>query len=98
MKTFVPRIFAIVITAIVLFGCVENKPFRLLGIDDDNYHNQKPYFDEVKVSNDRTFQISFVEFDERGDFWDRRQLGRANISIQKTKKPILLVTYIHGWH
>jgi hypothetical protein len=91
------KITALLGTAL-LFSCVENKPFRLLGIDDDNYHNQKPYFDEVRVSGDRTFQISFVEFDERGDFWDRRQLGRANISIQKTKKPILLVTYIHGWH
>lgn len=91
------KIVALLGTAL-LFSCVENKPFRLLGIDDENYHNQKKYFDEVKVSGDRTFQISFVEFDERGDFWDRRQLGRANISIQKTKKPILLVTYIHGWH
>ena len=70
------KIVALLGTAL-LFSCVENKPFRLLGIDDENYHNQKKYFDEVKVSGDRTFQFFFVEFDERGDSgigvsWDAR--------------------------
>ncbi len=82
----------------ILFGCVANKPFRLLGIDDKNYPNQKSSFDEISISEGRTYRISFIEFDEKGDFWDRRQLGRANNKIRDTKKPVLLVIYIHGWH
>ena len=50
------------------------------------------------VSLDRTVQLSFVEFDEKGDFWDRRQLGRAGRHIENAKKPVLLVLFIHGWH
>jgi hypothetical protein len=92
------RTVSALLSATLLFGCVENKPFRMLGIDDKNYHHQKPYFDEVPLGKDRSFRISFVEFDEKGDFWDRRQLGRVNRSIRQSEKPVLLVIYIHGWH
>lgn len=83
---------------ILLAGCVANKPYRLGGIADDIYSDQKPNFEETMVSPGRTIQLSFVEFDEKGDFWDRRQLGRAGRHIRDAKKPILLVLFIHGWH
>ena len=79
-------------------GCVENKPYRLGGIADDQYERQKPQFEETPVADGKTYCLSFVEFDEKGDFWDRRQLGRAANKIRRTEKPVLLVLYIHGWH
>ena len=67
-----------VVETSLLLGCVQNQPYRLGGIDDTDYHNQKPCFDEVEVAKGRTYRLSFVEFDEKGDFWDRRQLGKAS--------------------
>jgi hypothetical protein len=90
--------------AVVLFlaGCVANKPHRLGGIDDENlgsfYPGQKPATETVRVSDERSYRISFVEFDDKGDFWDRRQLAKAARFIGHSDKPVLLVTYIHGWH
>jgi hypothetical protein len=86
----------------LLCSCVQNKPYRLGGIHDERlekaYPAQKPASEMVPVSDERNYRISFVEFDERGDFWDRRQLAKAARYIGHSRKPVLLVTYIHGWH
>ena len=82
----------------LLSACVGNKPYRLGGIADEFYPNQKPGFEQAAVSSGRNYRLSFVEFDERGDFWDRRQLAAASRAIRKSNKPVLLVTFIHGWH
>lgn len=90
----------------LLLSCVPNRPYRLGNIHDEElgklYPDQKPWSEQVQVSEQHSFHISFVEFDEKGDFWDRRQLARTARLIDKTRtdteKPIFLVTYIHGWH
>ena len=82
----------------LLSGCVGNQPYRLGGIADETYPGQKPHFEETMVSSDRSVRLSFVEFDEKGDFWDRRQLGKTGRYIREAKKPVLLVLFIHGWH
>jgi pimeloyl-ACP methyl ester carboxylesterase len=85
--------------AAVVAGCAANKPYRLKGIADEFYPNQSSPSEKRTVSADRSYQLSFIEFDERGDFWDRRQLGRAAEAIAKHKsKPVLVVIFIHGWH
>ena len=86
------------LSAALLTSCVANKPYRLGGIADDVYPDQKPQFEETAVSADRTVRLSFVEFDEKGDFWDRRQLGITGRKIRQAEKPVLLVLFIHGWH
>jgi hypothetical protein len=93
--------FRVIITVLgmgLLSACVGNKPYRLGGIADEFYPNQKPPLEQAALSAGRNYRLSFVEFDERGDFWDRKQLGDASRAIRKSKKPVLLVTFIHGWH
>jgi pimeloyl-ACP methyl ester carboxylesterase len=45
------------------------------------------------------FDLSYIEFDEKGDFWDRRQLGWTVNEIQNAAKTddVVLVVYVHGW-
>ena len=87
------------VVAAAVAGCVGDRPYRLKGIADKFYPDQSPSSEKTAVSADRSYQLSFVEFDDHGDFWDRRQLGRAGEAIGKHKgKPLLLVMYIHGWH
>ena len=82
-----------------LCACVENKPYRLRKIDDTHYSDQLPSQEDSDAGDGRQYHLSFVEFDEKGDFWDRRQLGRAGQAIGKHRsQPILLVIFIHGWH
>ena len=48
------------------------------------------------------YDLGFIVFDEKGDFWDREQLGDAYKRIEKrsrnSSKPPLLFIYIHGWN
>ena len=57
--------------------------------------------DQYCVQHDKDgFDIAFIEFDQRGDFWDREQLAIARSQLHRRssgKKP-LLVEYVHGWH
>ena len=91
--------FVIVVFAL-LVGCVENKPYRLQGVADAEkyYAHQLPPFEENEAAPGHKYRLSFVEFDERGDFWDRRQFGDAAHAIRHSENPVLLVIYIHGWH
>jgi hypothetical protein len=90
---------ACVAIALVLCACVANQPYRLGGIAAENEaEGQKPFFEEVPISADQNYRVSFVEFDEKGDFWDRRQLGRTARLLSGSPKPVLLVMFIHGWH
>jgi hypothetical protein len=43
------------------------------------------------------YRVGFIVFDEQGAFWDRDQLRKTVQAIRYTGRPILLVTYIHGW-
>jgi hypothetical protein len=85
----------------MLPGCVGNRPYRLQGIADEIYEKkfpgQKPP-NEVGEAGDRHYHLSFVEFDEKGDFWDRAQLAKAAVRIRNSPRPVLLVVFIHGWH
>ena len=98
VSTFMFRVIVTVLGLELLTACVGNRPYRLGGIADEFYPNQKPPFEQSTVSADRNYRLSFVEFDERGDFWDRRQLGEASRAIRASEKPTLLVMFIHGWH
>ena len=94
----ISRLFLALLVASLTPACVANKPYRLGGIADKFYAGQKPAFEETVVAPSRSYQLSFVEFDEKGDFWDRRQLGLAAAKIKHSAKSVLLVTFIHGWH
>jgi hypothetical protein len=62
------------------------------GLDHDQYCVQK--------SSDG-YDLAFIEFDQRGDFWDRDQLAIARHQLKARLKPgekPLLLEYVHGWH
>ncbi len=40
--------------------------------------------------------VAAIEFDEHGDYWDPRQVARADAMVAKYANPIL-VTFVHGW-
>ncbi len=93
------RIFG-VLSLLILSGCVANRPYRLAGIGDyeKKFPGQKLPTDLYPIEGGRSYRLSFVEFDEKGDFWDRAQLAKAAKRTEESPKPVLLVIFIHGWH
>jgi hypothetical protein len=90
------------LSIVLLSGCVANRPYRLKdvggGVYERNFPGQgRPSEQHVAVPG-RNYRLSFVEFDDKGDFWDRGQLAIAAAQIKRSSKPVLLVVFIHGWH
>lgn len=86
---------------LLLASCVENRPYRLKLTHNDVYERKFPGQQAPTrklESPGRDFRLSFVEFDEKGDFWDRAQLAIAATAIKRSPRPVLLVIFIHGWH
>jgi hypothetical protein len=57
------------------------------------YHSVSDDQTQADLERDR---VAVIEFDERGDYWESRQIQRAATLIKKVSAPVL-VTYIHGW-
>jgi hypothetical protein len=104
--TAVAQSFSIIILTFLL-GCTANAPYRDLNVlsDPSNFGGYIGREPQQKSFYGRTvkdpYDLAFIEFDEKGDFWDRQQLGHAYKQIEKLSrnpsKPPLLLTYIHGW-
>lgn len=90
------------LSAALLSSCVANRPYRLEGVADGIYEEkfpgQKAPSEVCEALPGQDYRLSFVEFDEKGDFWDRGQLAIAASHLKRSPKPVLLVVFIHGWH
>ena len=76
----------------LLAGCAANQPYHLGEAPTETTVTPAA----VDTGRD-IYRLGFIEFDEQGDFWDRDQLHKTVQAIRQTGRPILLVTYIHGW-
>src|SRR5947209_6782220 len=89
----------------LLSACTANRAYRDQGPDP----SQRPFvrdqqldqFERYTAAGDKNhhFDFSYIEFDEKGDFWDRRQLGWTVNEIKDAAKAndVVLVVYVHGW-
>ena len=78
----------------LLSGCAANQPYHLGEAPTETAVS--PPAGRGAAAKD-IYRLGFIEFDEQGDFWDRDQLRKTVQAIRYTGRPILLVTYIHGW-
>ncbi|MBA3351895.1 MAG: hypothetical protein H0X40_12900 [Chthoniobacterales bacterium] len=75
----------------LLAGCAANQAYHL---------GEAPLETAVTPAGSTAkdiYRLGFIEFDEQGDFWDRDELHKTVQAIRDTGRPVLLVTYIHGW-
>jgi len=102
-------LLALISFGVVLTGCVANRAYRdrdsrpwihepstdqfVSGVQLDQY---EPFDGTAKRHR---YDFSYIEFDEKGDFWDRRQLGWTVQEIKRVAQTnnLVLVVYIHGW-
>lgn len=88
---------------IALTACVPNRAYR--DLPPANATVQRPFVPGIQLpqyephSTAHPFDFSYIEFDEKGDYWDRRQLGWT---VQQIKEVVaadnmVLIVYVHGW-
>jgi hypothetical protein len=89
-------------------GCVSNRAYRdqdsrpwanetSMGfVQGDQLDQYEPY--STDKPNHR-FDLIYIEFDDKGDYWDRRQLGWTAQAIKPVaaQHDVVLIMYVHGW-
>ncbi len=84
-------------------GCVSNRPHRTEIAECDT---SQPGGDCAKAVIETTpeYKLGFVEFDDQGWFWDRRQLNAVEKMIKDESgigtanaQGIVMVVFVHGW-
>ncbi len=99
------RVLALVLAAVLPTGCVANKAYHG---GNERHHEElmTKQFDplQTQISNEPfPYRLSFVEFDDRGELFNRTQLATALSEIEEVKKDAsagqrpLVVVFIHGW-
>ena len=78
---------------LALAGCAANQPYHLGEAPTETAVSPGGVTPAAKD----IYRLGFIEFDEQGDFSDRDQLRKTVQAIRQTGRPILLVTYSHGW-
>ena len=99
---------ALCAASLLLPGCVSNRAYRDRDSRPWPHRPQQPFVSGVQLDQyepfaaaqpEHHFDLSYIEFDEKGDYWDRRQLGWTVQAIKRATraKNTVLVVYVHGW-
>jgi pimeloyl-ACP methyl ester carboxylesterase len=103
------NLLALISLGAVLTSCVANRAYRdrdsrpwIHEPSTDNFVSgpQLDQYEPFDGAGERhRYDFSYIEFDEKGDFWDRRQLGWTVQEIKRAAQTndLVLVVYIHGW-
>jgi hypothetical protein len=104
-KARVRRWVALCCLVLVGSGCVGNRAYRAK--DSRPWANDVPMafvegrqLDQYEpYASDHRFDLSYIEFDDKGDYWDRRQLGWTGQAIKRVaaQHDVILIMYVHGW-
>ena len=89
-----------------LQGCVANEAFRGAVSDEPCRVDPVATFEErcaqANIERHPNFDLAFVEFDDQGWFYKRKQLESAiahleRVAAQDASQEILVLVFVHGW-
>lgn len=98
MKSIFKGIIGLALAAL-LAGCVSNEQYRT-SYEPCNMAQKTAECRKSSLEQTDEYLLGFVEFDDQGWFWDRKQ---ADVLIDRLLKKdaldsgLLMVVYVHGW-
>jgi hypothetical protein len=95
-------LFILTLLSVLVFsGCAQNSPFRT-DYQSCEYTQSSDCADRAVQHHapPGEYYLSFIEFDDQGQLWNREQLHTVLNSYQPIAgaHDVLLVAFIHGWH
>lgn len=103
MPSLTITIILIIGFVVLLSACTQVGPYhttissKVSGLSDsiDKQHQ----FDRVNPGQTNEYQLGFVEFDEFGHLFNRKQMEDvlSQVNDNESRNPIVLV-FVHGWH
>lgn len=54
---------------------------------------------QLQTASQHSYHLSFIEFDDQGQLWDRQQLHQVldGLYAQAARQDLLLLVFVHGW-
>jgi hypothetical protein len=99
--------FILLLAAALLSACVPNRAWRIHYAPGYRPAVDPPLFEVVSTNckgpGSASYRLAFVEFDDRGEFFERDQLNQALRTIREAKEiaskkdPAAVVLFVHGW-
>ena len=76
----------------LLFGCVSSKQYRT---DYESTSNNP----QSVIEETNNYTLGFVEFDDQGWLWNRKQIDTVTSRLHEKAKNegLLIITFVHGW-
>jgi pimeloyl-ACP methyl ester carboxylesterase len=89
----------------VLVACAPHTQYRTdytLCVNSSNNFTplcEKSALQEFPLAKAGSYQLHFVELDDQGQIWDRRQMWAVldKISTQAAQQDVLMLVFVHGW-
>jgi hypothetical protein len=97
-------LLAVCVLALLFVGCTHNRPHRTVFGPIAPGQGGADYTKAV-IERTSDYTLGFVEFDEQGWFWDRRQVDavegmirtEAGIGQSNGAPGIVILVFVHGW-
>ncbi len=91
--------------ALFTFGCAQNAPYRTRLASCDTSLQSGTACNDSVIETNSDYKLGFVEFDEQGWFWDRRQVNAIEQLIRteagdgqsNSVHGVIIVLFVHGW-
>jgi pimeloyl-ACP methyl ester carboxylesterase len=99
------RLALLIAMAVALSACISHQQYRTEAglcvsanpLEECARHTMQLY--RAADSSTEEYHLGFVEFDDQGQLWDRRQLRQVvgQVNTLAANQDLLMVVFVHGW-
>ena len=101
LKGFLPSLLGL----IFLSGCVAHKQYRsdytpcVSASPETQGASRSIQEYQDNGAPDQQYLLGFVEFDDKGQLWDRAQMRKLldRIAAESASQDVLMMVFVHGW-
>jgi pimeloyl-ACP methyl ester carboxylesterase len=97
---------AVILIVICVTGCAPFQQYRTVYPDvcvsatpTPSTECETHALQELPTSDDNRYLLGFIEFDDQGQLWDRKQMSDVvgKLAAEAGTKELLTVVFVHGW-
>ena len=103
MLARVTRVICYATLGLLLQGCIAHKQYRVdyatceMPPDAGAGGCEKSALQRTTNADGSNYLMGFIEFDDQGQLWDRRQMAAVIDTIATQPRELLMVVFVHGW-
>lgn len=107
VKLAVVVVLAILVVVALAGGCTAHHAYRVPASSANTSIDELVSADEKRrgeieshcIERHDEFELAFVELDDQGEFWDRRQIEALEATVEEAGEAsgALIVVFVHGW-